>query len=236
MVSTQTMMITGAAGALGSALAHAAAERGLQVVLLDRDKAGLERVYDGIAGAGLREPVMQQIDLAGAGPEDYEQLLQAVDTDLGGLQVLVHCAAHFDCLSPLEHVPPQEWLLTMQVNVNAAWLLSAQALPLLRRSGGQLLFLLDDLDRLSGALWGPYGVSKHAIRTLVTQFAEECSSSGVRVLGIDPGPMQSALRARAYIAEDPSELPPASRAAARIMDIVEGAVEPAGSCSKLFPQ
>lgn len=229
------MMITGAAGGLGSALARAAGDAGYRVILLDCDQQGLERVYDQIVEAGCPEPVMQLIDLAGAGPADYEQLMEAVEKDLGSLDALVHCAARFDCLSPLEHVPPQEWLLSLQVNVNAAWLLSAQALPLLRRSGGQLVFLLENLERVDGAIWGPYGVSKHALRALVGQFAEACQTSGVRVLGINPGPMRTALRARAYLAEDPNRIPEPTHAAARLLDIIEGAAEPSGLCSELFP-
>lgn len=229
------MMITGAAGGLGSALARAAASEGYRVILLDCDQPGLERSYDGIVEAGFPEPVMQIVDLAGAGPADYEQLLEAVETDFARLDALVHCAARFDSLSPLEHVPPQEWLLSLQVNVNAAWLLSAQALPLLRRSGGQLVFLLENLQRVGGAIWGPYGVSKHALRALVGQFAEACQTSGVRVLGINPGPMRTALRARAYLAEDPNNVPAPTRAAARLMDMIEGRAEPSGLDSELFP-
>ena len=222
----KTLLVTGAAGSLGSALSLEAAKRGLVVVLLDRDRSGLERLYDQIVERGLPEPAIQVMDLATAAPDDVQEILGAVQTEFGGLDALVHCAAHFEALTPLEHVPPQEWLLSMQVNLNAAWLLSASCLPLLRESGqGRLYFMLEDLDRVGGALWGPYGVSKHALRALVGQLAAECQSSCIEVLGINPGPMQSSLRARAYLAENPAAQPSADGAAEHILNLLDGVRE-----------
>jgi NAD(P)-dependent dehydrogenase (short-subunit alcohol dehydrogenase family) len=229
-LNNKTLMVTGAAGSFGSALALAAAAQGFRLVLLDRDRGGLERLYDRIIEDGFAEPALQVTDLAVAGPDDLQAILSAIEDEFGGLDALVHCAARFDGLAPLEHVPPEEWLLSVQVNLNAPWLLTALALPLLRRSGAaHLYFLLEDLDEVAGALWGPYGVSKHALRALVGQLASECQTSGVRVLGIDPGPMRSALRSRAYLAEDPSAPPPPSVAAEYLVDLLLGKREPSGT-------
>jgi len=225
----KTLLITGAAGSLGSALSRAAAARPFNLVLLDSDKPGLERLFDQVTAAGHPEPALQVLDLAIAGPDDVEAILQAIQTEFGGLDAVVHCAAHFDALTPLEHVPPHEWLLSLQVNLNAAWLLSALSLPLLRSSGnGRLYFMLEDLAVVGEELWGPYGVSKHALHALVGQFERECRTSGVQVLGINPGPMRSALRSRAYFAEDPATLPSPSIAAQQIIELISGQREPSG--------
>jgi NAD(P)-dependent dehydrogenase (short-subunit alcohol dehydrogenase family) len=115
------------------------------------------------------------------------------------------------------------------VNLNAAWLLSALSLPWLRRSGaGRLYFLLEDLPKVGGPLWGPYGVSKHALRTLVGQLAAECTGSGLQVLGINPGPMRSPLRSRAYLAEHPASQAEPAVAAGHIVDLLAGRREPSG--------
>jgi NAD(P)-dependent dehydrogenase (short-subunit alcohol dehydrogenase family) len=225
-VRRKTLLITGAAGSLGSALAALAAGRAFNLVLLDRDRRGLEQLYDRITEAGHPEPALQLTDLAAAGPADIDAILAAIQEEFGGLDAVVHCAARFETLAPLEHVPPEEWLLSMQVNLNAAWLLSASCLPLLRESGqGRLYFMLEDLDRVGGALWGPYGVSKHALRALVGQLAAECQSSCIEVLGINPGPMQSSLRARAYLAENPAAQPSADGAAEHILNLLDGVRE-----------
>ena len=227
---TKTLLLTGAAGSLGSALALRSARAGYVTVLLDRDRRGLERLFDRIVSEGLPEPALHPLDLAEAGPDDFRELSDAVATEFGGLTALVHCAARFEALTPLEHIQPEEWLHSMQVNLNAAWLLSVTCLPLLRAApSGRLYFLLENLPRVSGALWGPYGVSKHALRTLVEQFARTCAGTSVQVLGINPGPMQSALRSRAYHAENPTAPAAPTAVAEEIMAFMEGRREPEGS-------
>lgn len=111
----------------------------------------------------------------------------------------------------------------MQVNVNAAWLVSTACLPLMRESrGGKMVFLLEELEKVAGPLWGVYGVSKHALRALTGQLAAECKSSGIMVRGVNPGPMRSALRSRAYHSENPEDQPDPKNVAAEILRFLEG--------------
>jgi len=222
----KTIIVTGAAGGLGAALSLESAKAGFNTVLLDCDQRGLEQVYDRITDAGLPDPALFPMDLAAAGPEHFDQLLDQVNAEFGGLDAVVHCAARFEGLTPLDQVSPPEWLMQIQVNLNAAWLLSAQSLPLLRSSdSGRLYFLLENLVKVEGAFWGGYGVSKHALRALVSQFAAECQSSGVQVLGINPGPLRSALRSRAYHGENPVSQPDPETAAWKIMQLLTGDIE-----------
>ena len=224
-----TVIVTGAAGSLGSAVSLLAAEEGYNTVMLDNDRKGLEIAYDRVKQAGLPDPALYPLDLAGAGPEDYQEMLSAVANEFGGLDALVHCAARFEGLTPLEQFNPSEWLMHMQVNLNSAWLLSAMALPLLRESrAGRLYFMLEDLDRVQGAFWGPYGVAKHSLRALASQFAAENGSSGVQVLGINPGPLRSALRSRAYHSENPATQTDPVPAARRIVKLLAGSEVPDG--------
>lgn len=226
-MKAKTIIVTGAAGGLGSALSTECVKSGFNTVMLDSDRRGLEAAWDGITAKGLAEPALYPMDLAGVGPDQIDELLEKVDEEYGGLDAVVHCAARFDGLTPLEQFSPPEWLATIQVNLNVAWLLSAMSLPLLRQSGaGSLYFLLEDLPKVQGAFWGAYGVSKHALSALVSQFAAENRTSGVQVLGINPGVMRTALRARSYHAENPELQPSAERAATEIMRLLIREVEP----------
>lgn len=220
---SKTVIVTGAAGGLGSALSGLAADAGWNVVMLDKDRKGLERAFDNIGEDSPGSPALYPMDLAGVTPEELESMLDAVIREFGGVQALVHCAARFEHLSPLEHIDPAEWLMHMQVNLNAAWLLSTMCLPMMRESdGGKLVFLLEDLEKVAGPLWGAYGVSKHALRALTEQLAAECESSGVEVRGVNPGPLRSALRSRAYHSENPEEQPDPKSAAIEIVRFLEG--------------
>lgn len=223
----KTVLVTGAAGGLGSALSMRLAGGGFNTIMLDSDQRGLEAAWDRCSGKGWAEPFLMPLDLATAGPEQYEEMIEAIQAEFGGLDALIHCAARFDGLVPLEHIAPDDWLMHIQVNLNAAWLLSTHCLALLRNSpAGHLYFLLEDLDRVEGAFWGAYGVSKHALKALVLQFSAELKSTPVQVLGIDPGPMSSPLRTRAYHSEHPEAQPKPDEVAKRIMELIADTRDP----------
>lgn len=195
--------------------------------MLDCNRRGLESVWDTITRDGLPEPALYPMDLLGVGPEHIEELLENVTEEFGGVDAVIHCAARFEGLTPLEQYSPPEWLASVQVNLNAAWLLSAHSLPLLKQSNsGSLYFMLENLSKMSGPFWGAYGVSKHALAALTRQFAAECKSSGVQVLGINPGVMRTPLRARSYHAENPQLQPAAASAAKAIMRLLKREVKP----------
>ena len=219
----KTILITGAAGGLGSALALQCAIAGANLVLLDKNRRGLGVVSDTLTERGLNSPGLYPMNLAGAGPDDYSDLVSTIDSEFGGLHALIHCALDFDSLQPLEQVAPQDWLQSMQVNVNAPWLLSCAVLPLLKKSdGGRLFFLLDDIETVTGAYWGAYGTGKAALTGMVRQFDETLGNTKVDVRGIIPGAMRTGFRAKVYHAENPMEQPDPEVIARKITGLLSG--------------
>ena len=217
----QTILITGAAGGLGSALALRCAQLGADLVLLDKNRRGLGELSDQITHLDLPPPGLYPLDLAGAGIDDFNDLIEILQSEFGGLQALVHCAVDFESLQPFEQIAPQEWLRSIQVNVNAPWLLSCACLPLLKTSGsGRLFFMLDDLDTVMDAYWGAYGTGKAALAAMVRQFDATLSNTPVKVRGINPGPMRTAFRAKIYHAENPMEQPDPAIVAERIANLL----------------
>ena len=216
-LSGRTIFITGAAGGLGGALALQCADQDANLVLLDKNRRGLSEISDKLTGMGKSPPGLYPMDLAGAGPEDFIDLVKVIESEFDGLHALIHCALDFDSLQPLDQIQPQNWLRSMQVNVNAPWLLSCALLPLLKKSeNGRLFFILDDLETVSGAYWGAYGACKAALTGVVGQFDAELSNSPVFVRGINPGAMRTGFRAKVYHAENPLTQPEPAIAAHRI--------------------
>ncbi|KFN51135.1 SDR family NAD(P)-dependent oxidoreductase [Arenimonas composti] len=197
----RVILVTGAHGGLGAAAAKACAAAGATVVLLGRRVPKLGRVYDAIKATGP-EPALYPLDLAGADPADYETLAAKVAGELGGLHGVLHCAADFPGLAPLEATPPDVFVRSLHVNLTAPWLLTQACLPWLRRSGDSaVVFVTDDPARVGGAYWGPYGLAKQALAALVAQLHAETDTGPVRISGLQPGPMRTDLRARAYADE-----------------------------------
>lgn len=198
------VLVSGAHGGLGSAAAEASAAAGATVVLLGRRLPKLNRVYDACARQGA-EPLMYPLDLEGASPDDYAELAGRIGQELGHLDGLLHCAADFRGLTPLEHTDPANFARALHVNLTAPWWLSQACLPLLRQSADPaLVFTLDDPDRVGQAYWGGYGVAQHGLAALVGILQAEAGPVGLRVCALQPGPMRTALRAKAY-AQDHEE-------------------------------
>jgi NAD(P)-dependent dehydrogenase (short-subunit alcohol dehydrogenase family) len=204
-MQNKVIMITGAAGTLGSEMALRCAKRAWNPILLDRNRRGLEQLYDRIVEEAGIEPSLILQDIATLSPKDCEDIVSALKLGPQRLDGVIHCAASFEGLQPLDHIQPDQWLKHMQVNINAPWLLSVACLPLLRSSPqASLYFVSEDLEKLRGAYWGAYGVGKHGAHALASQFAAELSNTSIQVLSLNPGPMRSELRATAYHAEPPS--------------------------------
>ena len=213
------ILITGATGGLGKALALVCAERGARVILLDRNKRLLERLCDQVEALGAPAPGYIDVDLSGVGPEQLKELVEGLTGAYGDLAGLVHTAVRFDGLRPLDQIAPEDWLMDLQVNLNVAWLLTVACLPSLKSAEGAVIFLVDG-DAEGKAYWGSYGASKAALCSLAATLSEELGHSGCRSLAIDPGPMRTDLRATAYLGENPGSIPSPSEAAVRIADVL----------------
>ena len=207
----RVILVSGAQGGLGSAAAEACARAGATVVLLGRKPPKLNRVYDACAKLGP-EPLLYPLDLEGASPDDYAEMADRLHRELGRLDGVLHCAAEFRGLTPLEHTDPAAFARAVHINLTAPWWLSQACLPLLKQAqDAALVFALDDVARVGKAYWGGYGVAQHGLSALVGMLHAELASSPVRVSALQPGPMRTPLRAKAYVededkqARDPAE-------------------------------
>jgi len=83
-----------------------------------------------------------------------------------------------------------------------------------------IYFISENIEKLRGAYWGAYGVGKHGAHALASQFAAELSNTSIQVLSLNPGPMRSELRARAYHSEPPNLAADPGVAAEKILQLL----------------
>ncbi len=209
LLRDRVILITGAGDGLGKAVAQAAAAHGATVVLLGRTIRKLEKVYDAIEQAGHPQPAIYPMNLEGSTPKDYSDLAERLEQNFGRLDGLLHNAAMLEALTPIVHYDPQLWYRVMQVNLNAPFLLTRAVLGLLNQAtDASVVFTTDRVADEGRAYWGAYAVSKGGIQTLTRLLAGELeANTEVRVNALDPGPVRTRLRLRAYPAANPEQWP-----------------------------
>lgn len=202
-LSGRVILITGATGGLGSAVAQAVSAAGATPVLLGRRRRALEKLYDALVEAGGAEPAIAPLDLETATPDAFDETVAALQRELGRLDGLVHAAALFEGLTPMAVHKPDEWLRVLQVNVSAPFALTQACLPALQEAADSaVVFVTDDPERMGRAHWGAYGTSKAAVERMASILHEETDRSALRVHLLLPGPMRTALRRMAWFGED----------------------------------
>ncbi len=208
LLAERVLLITGAGDGIGRAVAVAAAAHGATVILLGRTLRKLEMVYDTIEQAGGPQPAIYPLNLEGASPHDYLDMVSKLEEAFGVLDGIVHNAAELRSLSRIDDYDIDHWYRVMQVNLNAPFLITQACLPLLRKStAASVLFSADRVGRQGRAYWGAYGVSKFGLEGLMQILADENEGSGIRFNSLDPGPVRTALRAAVYPGEDSATLP-----------------------------
>jgi NAD(P)-dependent dehydrogenase (short-subunit alcohol dehydrogenase family) len=205
----RVILVTGAGGGLGSALATACATLGARVVLCGRKVPKLERVYDAIVAAGGPRPSIAPLDLERADATHYDALTEAVRNEFGRLDGLVHAAGLLGERAPIEHYDVPTWMKVMHVNINAPFILTRGLLPLLRASeDASVVFVTSGVSVQGRAYWGAYAASKFAVEGLMQVLADETDTvTRIRVNSVNPGKMRTSMRAKAYPGEDPVTVP-----------------------------
>jgi NAD(P)-dependent dehydrogenase (short-subunit alcohol dehydrogenase family) len=222
----RTVLVAGAHGGLGSAASLACARAGATVVLLGRKVPKLNRLYDALAAEGP-EPLLYPLDLEGAAPDDYAELATRIETELGRLDGLLHCAAEIRGQTPLAHTDPADFARALHIGLTARWWLTQACLPLLAKSkGASVVFAIDDLALAGKAFWGGYGIAQHGLATLIGMLQAELGADGPRISGLQPGPMRTTLRGRAFVADQDHDARDPSAYAAACVQLLSPAGAP----------
>jgi len=206
LLTDKVILVTGATGGFGKAVSMALARHGATVVLLARSLRRVEALYDEIEQAGFPSPAIYPIDLEGASEQDYAELADNIENQLGRLDGMIHCAAMLGTPTLFAQSDTSTWYQVHQVNLHAPYLLTRACLPLLEKAArASLVFMTDDK---TGAYWDAYQVSKQALAAMARLLAREYDGSSLRVNCYQPGKTRTALQLRAFPAADENdELP-----------------------------
>lgn len=198
-------VVTGASRGIGYATAKALAKEGAHVFAIARTVGSLEALDDEIKAAGGAATLVP-LDIT-----DYDALDRLggiIAEKYGKLDILVGNAGTLGDITPISHLKPKVWQQLLDINVTANYRLIRSLDPLLRASdNGRAVFLgSSNVARDPRHFWGGYATSKAALECLVKTYAQEVEKSNLRVNILNPGALQTAMRARAVPGENPETL------------------------------
>ena len=187
------VLVTAGANGIGLDIVRSFAAAGAKVFVCDVQPASLDQLARELPEVGrCVADVSNEADVA--------RLFEAVDRELGGLDVLVNNAGVAGPTSPVEAVSLADWERTMAVNVTGQFLCVRLAVPRLRK--GRLPAIIN-LSSAAGHLGmpgrSPYSASKWAVIGFTKTLALELGADGIRVNAILPGAVDGP-RIRAVIA------------------------------------
>jgi NAD(P)-dependent dehydrogenase (short-subunit alcohol dehydrogenase family) len=180
----KVVLITGAGGGIGRALAAAFAQQGARLVLVDRATDALRALADRL---GMRADVATQVcDLNDDGA--VARLANALRASHGRVDVLLNNAGA-EYPTPLADEAPDamaRWARLLDNNVNSMVRLTRALLPLLP-AGGSIINQSSIWGRSAVADFSAYVASKHAVIGLTRALAWELAPRGLRVNAVCPG-------------------------------------------------
>ena len=193
----KAVLLTGAAGGLGAAMAEALAGDGHRLALADRDEERLQALTNRLwqqYGEGVLLPLA--LDLA-----DEEACAEAVGRaaeHFGRLDMLVNNAGigmstlrpdyHIRPLAALSEVSVEDWRRFVAVHATAPFVFMRAAAPFMQERGwGRIVNVTTSLSTMLRPQFFPYGASKAALEAMSSQFAGELEGSGITVNVLTPG-------------------------------------------------
>lgn len=208
MTASQTSVIFGAYGGVGSALARRLAEDGHRVVLSGRDPDRLCQLADDIGADGLVADVLDPDSVAG--------VISAVEERHGRIDGIANCVGSV-LLKPAHLTKHEEWAHTLATNLTSSFsILRAAARPMMKAGGGSLVFVSTAAASIGLPNHEAIAAAKGGIEAMVRSAAATYGKSGVRVNAVSPGLVETPLTARITTSETARSASEAMHALRRI--------------------
>jgi NAD(P)-dependent dehydrogenase (short-subunit alcohol dehydrogenase family) len=185
MTGKQRVLVTAGASGIGECLARTFDREGCRVHVCDMNAKTLEQML--AANRGTITGTVADV----ADSESVDRLFDDVQSELGGLDVLINNAGTEGPIGPVEDISPEAWRRTIAVNLDGQFLCARSAVPLLKSAGGGCIINMSSTAGLGGcANRAPYVASKWAVIGLTKTLAMELGIFGIRVNAICPGSVE----------------------------------------------
>jgi len=183
----KVVVVTGAARGIGLAIARRFLAGGWRAALLDVDAATLAASARALGDGAL------PIECDVADPLQVRKAVDQVAARLGRIDALVNNAG-VAVFKPLLETSHEEWTRVLAVNLTGPFLCTQACAPAMLKVGGGSVVNIGSISGVrASTLRVAYGTSKAALEHLTRQQAAELGNLGIRVNGVAPGPVDTAM-------------------------------------------
>jgi 3-oxoacyl-[acyl-carrier protein] reductase len=196
--SRQVLLLTGANGGIGRAIAREFVEGGAKVVLADIDEPGAS-AYARALDPGAADTAVARLDAAD--PGDVEKAIDLCTARFGRLDFLVTAAAIYEDHA-FESMTDEAWRRTISINLDGVFYACRRVAPVMAE-GGAIVNLASEAAHVGGSpTHSHYGASKAGVLALTRSIARELAPR-IRVNAVSPGTIDTPMVARFLAAQGP---------------------------------
>ncbi len=183
--SDKVVVITGAAGNLGSAVARAFEAQGASLVLLDRKAGRLQELFPVISRL-QKHLLIGGVDMASK--ESVDEAISKVIAQHGHVDVLVNTVGGYRAGTPVHETPLETMEFLMDLNARTTFLSCQAAVPHMLKAGSGKIINIGARQGTKGlAKAGAYAMSKSAVLRLTESLSAELKREGINVNAVLPG-------------------------------------------------
>ncbi len=184
-LSDRVVIVTGAAGNLGSAVARAFRAAGAKLVLVDRTADRLQRLFPDLVDSPDYF-LATSVDMTDAGA--VEAMVEETVERFGRVDVLVNTVGGFRAGTPVHETSFETWDFLLDLNARTVFTASRAVIPyMLRERNGRIVNVAARAALSGGAKMAVYSLSKSAVMRLTESMAAELKKDGINVNCVLPG-------------------------------------------------
>ena len=215
-LANQRVVLCGAAGVLGRAIAAALASEGARLALLGRDPGALADLARSLPAAAGGAHLALECDLAVA--ESTDAAIDAADSGLGGIDVLISAAGAAQG-GVFWEIDDAAWRSNLEIKLfGTIRALRAVAPRMVAKRRGRIVLVVGNSARQPEPRMLPGAAANAALLAIVRGLAEELGPHGVAINAVNPGPVRSARWDRLMQAAAVREGGTAAEAEARFLE------------------
>jgi NAD(P)-dependent dehydrogenase (short-subunit alcohol dehydrogenase family) len=196
------VMVTGAAGNLGRAVARAFQAAGAKLVLVDRAADRLQRLFPRLVDSP-NYFLATSVDMTDA--DAVETMTDEAVKRFGRVDVLVNTVGGFRAGTPVHETPFETWDFLLNLNTRTVFTASRAIIPhMLRQGSGRIVNVAARAALKGGAKMAAYSVSKSGVVRLTESMAAELKKDGININCVLPGTIDTPQNRKAMPKADHS--------------------------------